>query len=235
MEQPDDWMSVNKPYVGAWITSGIEPPKRMALGSSTPSGKSVRFVIDGMATALAQAVDAVDNPAERPPSCTSRSPLLAAHGVCGAGVHSEPGASQQETLSHVLFGLLIVLLAIILDRVSRPAEREKAWCRAPEAGCEGAGDLSAVRSTPSSVSNSAIRFCRLCRKRCRAVRLHPGQRFPEFAQQLLLLRPGPLHRLVVRTLAFKGAHGQSSSKVAMGRAWRDRPRRPWDATGPPSP
>ena len=53
MEQFDDWMSDNKLPVGAWIASGIELLKTHGAGFFDALSTGVRFVIDGMTTALA--------------------------------------------------------------------------------------------------------------------------------------------------------------------------------------
>ncbi len=52
MEQFDDWMSDNKLPVGAWIASGIELLKTHGAGFFDALSNGVRFVIDGMTTAL---------------------------------------------------------------------------------------------------------------------------------------------------------------------------------------
>ena len=52
MEQFDDWMSDNKLPVGAWIASGIELLKAHGAGFFDALSTGVRFVIDGMTTAL---------------------------------------------------------------------------------------------------------------------------------------------------------------------------------------
>ena len=52
MEQFDDWISENKLPVGAWIASGIELLKTHGAGFFDALSNAVRFVIDGMTTAL---------------------------------------------------------------------------------------------------------------------------------------------------------------------------------------
>lgn len=52
MEQFDDWISDNKLPVGAWIASGIELLKTHGAGFFDALSDGVRFVIDGMTTAL---------------------------------------------------------------------------------------------------------------------------------------------------------------------------------------
>lgn len=52
MEQFDDWMSENKIPVGAWIASGIDVLKAHGAGFFDGLSTSVRFVIDGVTTAL---------------------------------------------------------------------------------------------------------------------------------------------------------------------------------------
>ena len=52
MEQFDDWMGDNKLPVGAWIAAGIELLKAHGAGFFDALSNSVRFVIDGMTTAL---------------------------------------------------------------------------------------------------------------------------------------------------------------------------------------
>ncbi len=52
MEQFDDWMSDNKLPVGAWIASGIDLLKMHGAGFFDALSNGVRFIIDGMTTAL---------------------------------------------------------------------------------------------------------------------------------------------------------------------------------------
>lgn len=52
MEQFDDWVSGNKLPVGAWIASGIELLKTHGAGFFDALSDAVRFIIDGMTTAL---------------------------------------------------------------------------------------------------------------------------------------------------------------------------------------